>query len=94
MKEYEKCEFYGVEFKNCSTVGNPSYWISFVDSAEEFHRAYTASNSSAGYTANNYRYAEIGSPIFLRWHFTKKGNAVVDMIKHNSPNDALKEASC
>jgi hypothetical protein len=88
---YEKCTLHGVEFKNCSTMGNPCYYVSFTDSTGDFHRGYTASNSSAGYTAANYRYAENGGPIWLDYHFTKKGTCIINRIKHNTPDAARKE---
>jgi hypothetical protein len=87
---YEKCTLHGVEFKNCSTMGNPSYWIYFTDSTGDFHKGHTSTNSSAGYTAANYRYAENGCPVWLEYHFTRKGTCIIDLIKHNTP-DAAKE---
>jgi len=89
MTDYEKCKFYSVKYKSTSTMGNPSYWICFSDSEGNFHRGYTASNASAGYTANNYQYAENGSPIYLKYHFTRKtGACIIDFIKHNTPVEA------
>lgn len=90
MKDYERCTLLSVEYKNTSTVGNPSYWICFLDSEGHFHRAYTASNSSAGYTIKNYRYAE-NQVIYMTYHFTKNDACIVDCIKHNSPSEAQKE---
>ena len=94
MKEYEKCVLHGVERKNTSVNGNPSYWIFFTDSRGYFWRAYTASDSSAGYTASNYRYAKDGTPIYVKYHFTKKtGAVIVDYIKHNTPEKAVEEGN-
>lgn len=47
-REYEKCILHSVEYKNNSTMGNPSYWVCFTDSEGNFHRGYTGSNSSSG----------------------------------------------
>lgn len=92
MNEYERCVLHGVERKNTSVNGNPSYWLSFTDSEGAYHRGYTSSDASAGYTAKNYRYAENGTPIYLKYHFTKKtGACIVDYIKHNTPEQAKKE---
>ena len=92
-REYEKCILHSVEYKNTSTVGNPSYWIYFSDSEGHFHAGYTAINSSAGYTASNYRYCDEGQVIYLDYHFTKKkGTCIIDCIKHNSPTEAAREA--
>lgn len=94
MKEYERCVLHGIEWKSTSVNGNPSYWVSFTDSEGCFHFAYTASDASAGYTASNYRYAENGTPIYLKYHFTRKtGACIVDMIKHNTPEQARKEGN-
>ena len=92
MKGFEKCTLYSVEFKCLSSYGNPSYWISFSDSEGHYCRGYTASNSSAGYTASNYKYCQVDQVIYIKYHFTKKGNCIIDSIKHNSPDEAMKEA--
>lgn len=92
-RQYEKCILHSVEYKNTSTVGNPSYWVYFTDPEGEFHRAYTGSNSSSGYTIKNYRNCDSGSVIYLNYHFTKKtGVCIIDCIKHNSPTEAIREA--
>ena len=92
-REYEKCILHSVEYKNTSTVGNPSYWVCFTDSEGNFHRGYTGSNSSSGYTIKNYKYAGSGSVIYLGYHFTRKtGACIIDYIKHNSPTEAAREA--
>lgn len=93
MKEYERCVLHGIERKSTSANGNPSYWVSFTDSEGVYHRGHTASDASTGYTASNYRYAESGTPIYLKYHFTRKtGACIVDMIKHNTPEQAKEEA--
>lgn len=92
-REYEKCILHSVEYKNTSTVGNPSYWVYFTDSEGEFHRGYTGSNSSSGYTIKNYRYCDSGAVIYMSYHFTRKtGACIIDSIKHNSPTEAAREA--
>jgi len=85
-QDYERCILHNVEYKNTSTMGNPSYWIAFTDSEGNYHRGYTSSNSSAGYTASNYKYARNGSIIYIAYHYTNKGACIIDMIKHNSPD--------
>lgn len=85
-QDYERCILHNVEYKNTSTMGNPSYWIAFTDSKGNYHRGYTSSNASAGYTASNYKYAENGSVIYLDYHYTPKGACIIDRIKHNSPD--------
>lgn len=90
---YEKCILHSVEYKSTSTVGNPSYWVYFTDSEGEFHRGYTGSNSSAGYTIKNYRYCDDGTVIYMEYHFTRKtGSCIIDVIKHNTPTEAAREA--
>lgn len=92
-REYEKCMLHSVEYRNKSTVGNPSYWVYFTDSEGEFHRGYTGSNSSSGYTIRNYRYCESETVIYMKYHFTRKtGSCVIDFIKHNTPEEASREA--
>ena len=92
-KEYEKCILHSVEYRNTSTVGNPSYWVYFTDSEGKFHRGYTGSNSSAGYKIENYRYCDPGTVIYMKYHFTRKtGSCVIDFIKHNTPEGASREA--
>ena len=86
---YEKCILHSVEYKSTSTVGNPSYWVYFTDSEGEFHRGYTGSNSSSGYTIRNYRN---GIVIYMKYHFTRKtGACIIDCIKHNTPEEAEEE---
>ena len=93
VKEYEKCTLHSVEYRNRSTVGNPSYWVDFTDSEGKFRHGYTGSNSSAGYTASNYRYCNEGQAIYLKYHFTRKtGSCIIDCIKHNTPEEAAREA--
>ena len=72
MRDWQKCTLHKVERKGTSYYGNPSYWIYFSDSEGNFHAGYTAINSSAGYTASNYKYCDEGQVIFLDYHFTKK----------------------
>ena len=92
-REYEKCMLHSVEYRNTSTVGNPSYWVYFTDSEGEFHRGYTGSNSSSGYTIRNYRYCDSGTVIYMKYHFTRKtGSCIIDFIKHNTPEGAAREA--
>ena len=94
MKEYERCVLSYIERKGCSVNGNPSYYIGFTDSEGVYHRGYTASDASAGYTASNYRYAENGTPIYLKYHFTRKtGACICDMLNHNTPEQALEEGN-
>ena len=90
---YEKCILHSVVYKNHSTVGNPSYWVYFTDSEGEFHCGYTGSNSSSGYTIQNYRNCKTKAVIYMQYHFTRKtGSCIIDYIKHNSPTEAAKEA--
>ena len=89
---YEKCMLHSVEYKSTSTVGNPSYWVYFTDSKGELHCGYTGSNSSSGYTIRNYRNI-CGIVIYLKYHFTRKtGYCIIDYIKHNTPEEAAREA--
>ena len=92
-REYEKCILHSVEYKSTSTVGNPSYRVCFTDSEGELQRGYTASNSSSGYTIRNYRYCNSGAVIYMKYHFTRKtGSCIIDYIKHNTPEEASREA--
>ena len=91
VREYEKCILHSVEYRNTSTVGNPSYWVYFTDSEGNFHRGYTGSNSSSGYTIRNYRNLS-GIVIYMKYHFTRKTEAcIIDCIKHNTPEEAARE---
>lgn len=93
MSDYEKCTLLSVEYKTTSYYGNPSYYIAFLDEKGNYKRGYTASNASAGYTIKNYRNAMNGSPIYLRYHYTRtKGTLIIDGIKHNTPEQAKQEA--
>ena len=91
VREYEKCILHSVEYRNTSTVGNPSYWIYFTDSEGNFQRGYTGSNSSSGYVIRNYRNLS-GIVIYMKYHFRKTGSCVIDCIKHNMPEEAAREA--
>ena len=92
VREYEKCILHSVEYRNTSTVGNPSYWVYFTDSEGNFQRGYTGSNSSSGYTIRNYRNLS-GIVIYMKYHFTRKtGACIIDCIKHNTPEEAAREA--
>lgn len=91
--EYVKCTLHNVEYKNTSTMGNPSYYIAFSDDKNNYYRGFTSCNASAGYTASNYNYAENGNPIYLQYHFTKSGSCIIDRIKHNTPEQAKQEAT-
>ena len=87
---YEKCMLHSVEYRNTSVLGNPSYWVCFTDSEGNFHRAYTGSNSSSGYTIKNYRNCDSGAVIYMRYHFTKKnGTCIIDSIRDNTPEAAM-----
>lgn len=85
---YKKCILHSVEYRNHSTFGNPSYWVHFTDSEGEFHRAYTGSNSSSGYTIKNYRYCKSGVIIYMIYHFTRTGACIIDDIRDNTPEEA------
>ena len=92
-KEYEKCILHSVEYRNTSTMGNPSYWVYFTDSKGKFQRGYTGSNSSSGYKIENYRYCDPEAVIYMEYHFTRKtGSCIIDFIKHNTPEEASREA--
>lgn len=91
-REYEKCILHSVEYKSTSTMGNPSYWVYFTDSEGKFQRGHTGSNSSSGYTIKNYRNI-CGIVIYMKYHFTRKTNScIIDFIKHNTPEEAAREA--
>ena len=93
VREYEKCMLHSVEYRNISTVGNPSYWVCFTDSKGKFQRGYTGSNSSSGYTIKNYRHCGSGAVIYLKYHFTRKiDSCVIDSIMHSTPEEAAREA--
>lgn len=97
MKEYERCSLLWMERINCSVYGNPRYKVAFEDSSGKVRYAKTASDASCGYSVDNYRYhtsrwEELGRPIYLKYHFTKNGNCVIDYIKHNTSDAALAEA--
>lgn len=92
MRKWEKCILHNVKRKGTSCSGNPSYWIYFSDSEGNFHTSYTASDSSAGYTASNYKNCAEEQVIYLDYHFTKKkGTCIIDYIKHDSPTEATRE---
>lgn len=93
-REYEKCMLHSVEYRNTSKMGNPSYWVFFTDSEGKFQRGYTGSNSSSGYEIENYRYCNSGTVIYMKYHFTRKtGSCIIDFIKHNTPEEAAREAT-
>lgn len=89
---FEKCTLYKVVRKGISINGNPSYWVYFSDSKDGLHAGYTASDSTAGYIAANYKNFS-NQVIYLDYHFTKKkGDCVIDRIKHDLPEEATREA--
>ena len=48
VNTFEKCILFKVVRKGISINGNPSYWVYFSDSKDDFHVGYTASDSTAG----------------------------------------------
>lgn len=64
--------------KNTSVNGNPSFYVSFTEEdGNNVFTAYTAPDSSCGYSIQNYR---IGDLIKADYHFTKKGNCIITRI--------------
>lgn len=89
---YEKCILHSVKYKNTSTMGNPSFWVYFTDSKGEFRCGHTGSNSVSGYKIENYRYCDSGTVIYLKYHFTRKtGSCIIDYVKHNTPEEAVRD---
>ena len=89
---FKKCTLYKVVRKGISLNGNPSYWVYFSDTKGDFHASYTASDSTAGYIAANYQNCNKNQVIYLDYHFTKKkGDCVIDRIKHVLPEEAMRE---
>ena len=69
-----------MERKGISVCGNPSYWVEFEPKYKRseigFSKGYTASNASCGYTASNF----VGKECKIEYHFTRKGNLVIDTM--------------
>ena len=92
VNTFEKCTLFKVMRKGMSSYGNPSCWIYFSDSKGDFHAGYTASDSTAGYIAENYQNCSKDQVIYLDYHFTKKkGDCIIDSIKHCLPEEATRE---
>ena len=92
VNTFEKCILFKVVRKGISLNGNPSYWIYFSDSKDDFHAGYTASDSTAGYTATNYQNCSKDQVIYLAYKKKKKkGDCIIDRIKHNLPEEATRE---
>ena len=87
MGKFKKCTLIKVEYKCQSSMGNPSYWVLFQDEEDNFHRAYTSSNSSAGYTIENYA-DHVECDIYLDYHYTRKGSCIITRIQHITPEEA------
>ena len=70
-----------VERKGISVNGNPSYWVEFEPkyslSELGFRKGYTASNAQCGYSATNF----VGKECKIEYHFTRKGNLIIDTMK-------------
>ena len=68
--------------KGISTCGNPSYLVVFITNdslLSELNASigYTASNAQCGYSAPNF----IDKEVVIEYHFTRKGNIVIDTMK-------------
>ena len=68
--------------KGISTSGNPSYWVGFRTNdwlliGRNASIGYTASNAQCGYSATNF----IGKEVVIEYHFTAKGNIVIDTME-------------
>lgn len=71
-------------WRNCSTMGNPSYNITIEDSKGDFRRGHTASNSMAGYGIRNFKK---GQKVKITYHYTQKNyNLIIDRIEEIKEN--------
>ena len=77
MKRY-KFKGYLTEYKrnNSSVNGNPCYWLRFENETECI-TGRTASDAQCAYSALNY----IDRERVVDYHYTRKGNLIIDYIK-------------
>ena len=64
--------------KRLSTMGNPSYLVSFRKTNGEYLTGRTATNASVGYWLCN---SHIGKMVTVSYHFTKGGKCIIDTIE-------------
>ena len=67
----------GTAFRNTSSYGNPSYYITFENEEGELIKGYTVANSSCAYGCTNPDLREFA---YLEYHITKGGKIIIDYI--------------
>ena len=67
----------GTSFRNTSSYGNPSYYITFENEEGETIKGYTVANSSCAYGCTNPDLKEFA---YIEYHITKGGKIVIDYI--------------
>lgn len=78
MEKVEVLQLVGIYDKRISTMGNPSYKVSFRKASGDYLTGRTASNASVGYWLCD---SHIGKMVQVTYHYTRKGNCTVDKIK-------------
>ena len=76
----------GVQFRNRSVYGNPSYYITFEDEKGDEITGYTAPNAECAYGAKNPDLKEFA---YIEYHVTKGGKIVIDNIMGKSTYEKL-----
>lgn len=60
---------------NCSMYGNPKRGLTLIDNNGGYYTAKTATNASVAYLLGYY---SIGRKYSFSYHYTKKGNMIID----------------
>ena len=67
----------GTSFRNTSSYGNPSYYITFENEKGELIKGYTVANSSCAYSCTN---SDLREFAYIEYHITKGGKIIIDYI--------------
>ena len=67
----------GTSFRNTSSYGNPSYFLTFENEEGELIKGYTVANSSCAYGCTNPDLKEFA---YIEYHITKGGKVIIDDV--------------
>ena len=76
----------GTSFRNTSSYGNPSYYITFENEEGETIKGYTVANASCGYSCTN---SDLREFAYLEYHITKGGKVIIDDVLGKSTYERI-----
>ena len=76
----------GTSFRNTSSYGNPSYYITFENEKGEEITGYTAANAACAYGCKNSEFSKFAC---IEYHITKGGKVIIDNILGKSTYERI-----